>query len=359
MFIRETDASTGLRWISVALMLTGLAATGRTLGEGTKDIPTEDVGTPVGVFLSESGNLQWLNFWVAQGAGMFSDEGLDVELVFSNKPGGGSQYLVTGKADMALMSRPKYLNAIGKGQPVVIFANLFRNDPINLVVQGDVAEERDLSAELPLAERLERMRGLRVGVAPGPPPRLRVLLVSAGMDPDKHIETVIVPGPEQNRAFGDKRVDALYAHTPYLETALVDQDAVLVVNQSAGEVPGLGGRQIHALVCMQDYARKHPEVLVAMTRAIHRAQQLIHADLQATVRAVLESEIKLEAPEGLPTIVGLYAPAIPDTPAVSAGRAFRELALFPEHKVAPDLTLEDIAAHVDNQYVERALAGDR
>jgi len=311
------------------------------------------------VFLSEPGNLQWLNFWVAQGAGLFSDEGLDVSLVFPERPGAGSQFLVHGKADVALMSRPRYLNAIGKGQPVVIFANLFRNDPINLVVQGDIAEERHLSADLPLAERLDRMHGLKVGVAPGPPPRLKVLLATAGMDPDRNIEILIVPVPEQNKAFGERRVDALDAHTPYLETALVDQGAVLVVNQSAGEVPALSGRQIHALVTTDDYAQAHSDVLVKMTRAIYRAQQLIHSDLQATLGAVLESDVKLDAPEGLSTIVGLYAPAIPDTPEVSAALAFRELELFPEHKAAPDLTPEKIAAHVDNRYVQEALATSR
>jgi hypothetical protein len=89
-----------------------------------------------------------------------------------------------------------------------------------------------------------------------------------------------------------------------------------------------------------------------------RAQQLVHSDVQAAVEAVRASQVELEAPEGLSTIVAIYAPAVPDTPDVSAELAFRELALFPEHKIAPDLSLEAIAGHVDNQYVEAALAGE-
>lgn len=357
MSLRESSAAGVFRWLPMALILAGLTLPGPTWSEDAADSRTGYELTPVRVFLSEPDNLQWLNFWVAQGTGFFSDEGLDVSLVFPQRHGGGSQYLVHGKADVALMSRPKYLNAIGRGQPVVVFANLFRNDPINLVVQGDLAKERQISIGEPLADRMEKLRGLKVGVAPGPPSRLRVLLVSVGMNPETDIETVIVPGPEQNRAFGERRVDALYAHTPYLETALVDQGAVLVVNQSAGEVRALSGRQIHALVTTRDYAKKHPEVLVRMARAVYRAQQLIHSDPEAAAGAVLESGVKLDAPEGLPTIVGLYAPAVPDTPEVSAELAFRELELFPEHKAAPDLTLDEIAAHVDNRYAEEAVTG--
>lgn len=357
MFICESAATRNSRWLSLALVVAGLVIVHPTWGEDAKDSRSEYVPTPVRVFLAEPDNLQWLNFWVAQGADYFSDEGLNVSLVFPQRHGGGSQYLVHGKADVALMSRPKYLNAIGKGQPVVVFANLFRNDPINLVVQGDVAKQRQISIGEPLAERLEKLRGLKVGVAPGPPTRLRVLLVSVGMNPETDIEMVIVPGPEQNRWFGDRRVEALYAHTPYLETALVDQGAVLVVNQSAGEVRALSGRQIHALVTTRDYAKKYPEVLVRMCRAIYRAQHLIHSDPEAAAGAVLESGVKLDAPEGLSTIVGLYAPAVPDTPAVSADLAYRELELFPEHKAAPDLTLDEIAAHVDNRYAEEAVTG--
>lgn len=51
-------------------------------------------------------------------------------------------------------------------------------------------------------------------------------------------------------------MDAIYAHTPYLGTAVVEQDGVLIVNQSAGEVPELADRQIHMLVTTREYAAR-------------------------------------------------------------------------------------------------------
>jgi ABC-type nitrate/sulfonate/bicarbonate transport system substrate-binding protein len=311
----------------------------------------------VRAFVPDPNNLQWMNFWVARGGGFFAREGLDVQLVVPPKAGKGAQFLKQGKADVGVMPRPMYLTLIGEGQPVVVFANLLANDPINLVLRDSVARQRNLSADMPLKERLEGLHGLKVGVAPGPPPRLRKLFESVGLNADRDIEMVIFPGPAQNAAFGDLKVDALYAHTPYVERALVEQGAVMLVNQSAGEVAALSGRQIHAMVTTRKYAQEHPDVLVRISRAIYHAQQLIHADRKAAREAILVSGVELEFPAGLETIVGLYEPAVPGTPAVSIEDALGELDLYPAKKAAPNLTRDDLKGHVDNQFVEAALAG--
>ena len=98
---------------------------------------------------------------------------------------------------------------------------------------------------------------------------------------------MIYRGQEQNEAFGDGRVDALYAHTPYLEKALVDQDAVMVVNQSNGEVPKLAVRQIHTLVVSRQMVAEKRETVTGLVRAIARAETLIHGDRPAAVAAIL------------------------------------------------------------------------
>jgi len=310
--------------------------------------------TTVRVAVPGDDNLQFMTFWVARGAGLFTAEGLDVQIVVPPMPGAAGQFMVMGRADVALLAPPMYLNLVGQRQPILIFASLFQNDPINLVVRQDVAEERGLSADMPLRERLEAMRGLRVGVAAGPPTRLRVLFESVGLDADRDIEMVIVGGDAQNQAFADGEVDALYAHTPYLEKAIVEQGAVMIVNQSAGE--GADHTNRHSLVTTRNYAAANPDVLVAVARAIHRAQQLIHRDLDATAEALRASGVRLLAPEGLETILAIYEPAIPATPAVSVGGVVRELELFPAQQTPPDLSGIDLADYVAPQFAEQAVA---
>ena len=337
------------------------ARTVATLGEevapSPTDVPAPSSANAVRVALPVDNNLQWMNFYVAQGAGFFDDEGIDVQIVVPPMPDAAAQFMVMGRADVALLPRPMYLESIGRGEPVLIFANLLSNDPINLVVREEDAEKRGISADIPLAERLNAMRGLRVGVAPGPPTRLRLLFESVGLDADSDIEMVILHGAEQNPAFADGSVDALYAHTPYLERSLLKQGAVMIVNQSVGEVPELTNRQIHVLMTTQEYAGSNPQVLAAMTKAVYRAQQLIHTDPQATADAIRSSEVQLQEPEGLETIIAIYEPAIPQTPEVSVEGALRELgSFFPAHRSPPDLSGTDLTNHVDNQFAEQAIA---
>jgi ABC-type nitrate/sulfonate/bicarbonate transport system substrate-binding protein len=309
----------------------------------------------VRVLAPNDNNLQWLNFWVAEGAGYFADEGLQLAVTpggTGDEEGGRrvTQALIDGSADVAIQPRPLFLLAVGERQPVVAFANLLRNDPINLVVNGDIAAARGLSAQSPLADRLGGLRGLKIGVAPGPISRLRVLAAVAGLDPNTDITIMTVPGQVQNQFFGERTVDALYAHTPYLETALTQQNAVLIVNQSAGEIPALAERQIHMLVTTRQFRDAQPDVLLRMTRAIHRAQRLIHADRQATLGAIRASSVRLRAPDALELIVELYEPAVPLTPAVSIEGALAELAFFPGRRVPPDLSGVDMTPYVDNSF---------
>ena len=296
-----------------------------------------------------------MSFWIALGAGYFRDEGLEVEVIVPPSPMGTGNFLLQSRADIAVMPPPMFLPLIAQENPIVVFGNLLQNDAINLVVRSEVMVERNLNVDASVEERLRGIRGLKVGVAIGPPTLLRVMFESVGLNADEDIEMVIVAGHEQNQAFEDGLVDALYAHTPYLETALMRQGAVLLVNQSAGEVPELGGnRQIRALVTTRDFASDEREVLVRIIRAIQSAQNLAHTDLAATVQAVLDAGVPDLERELVETIVEIYAPAIPTSPAVSTEGLTRELELYPAHLAKPDLSGIDLDIYVDTEVLKEA-----
>jgi ABC-type nitrate/sulfonate/bicarbonate transport system substrate-binding protein len=307
----------------------------------------------------EHGNLQFLSFWVAIGAGLFVDEGLDVELVFSPTPDQAPQLLLQQQADVAVLMPPMFLGMIADAHPVKLFANLLTHDPINLIVDRDLAQALDLSASAPLAERLEALTDRRIGVAPQAAHRLRVLFASVGMNADQDIEIVVTHGEEQIQALADGTVDALYTHTPYLEEALVEHDAFLLVHQSAGEVPELAGLQIHSLVTTQSYMREAPQVLFAVTRAIQRAQQLVHSDPSDAVRAVLRSGVPGLVTTRVEAVVDVYRPATPRTPVVLADGIIRAAPLFPSRPRVPDFTAIDVEDYIASQFARKAVCSTR
>lgn len=302
------------------------------LGVNAASAETIRVGIP------ERNNLQYLAFWIAQGAGLFQAEGLDIEVVIPDAPNMSGMTLMQRRVDVALLQPPVYLGLIAEQHPFVLFANLLANDPINLIVRADVAAKLQLDPRAPLADRLKALKGLKIGVAPEPPRRLRILFAEAGLNADQDVQIVIRRAEDQIEALTSNAVDALYTHTPFLEDALVRVGAVMIVNQSGGEVAPLRGGQIHSLGATKEYAAAHPEVIQKLTRAIARAQDLLHKDQKAAVEALVAAGIPAPTPKHLETIVNLYAPAVPGTPRVSAEAIERNARLYPARPAMPDFT---------------------
>lgn len=303
--------------------------------------------TALKLLVPERDNQQWMSFWVALGAGYFRDEGIDVQPVFSDTPGDApGVFAKDDSPPVAVLPPPMYIDLIADKVPLRIVANLMRNDGINLLVRRSVMEERKLSPTAPVAERLRGLRGLRIGVAPGPVGRLRTLFRTYGMDVEKDLKVVIMTGHQQNEEFGAGHVDVLYSHTPYLERAMVQQDAMLLVNQSAGEVKPLAARQIHALATKRAFAAAQPKLVAALVRAIARAEKLIHADRAAAVAAI---EKTLTAPRDhklVETIVKVYEPAIPTDPGVSVEGTRHAIDFYPASKLPPKLDGIDLRDYV-------------
>ncbi|HEY4312701.1 MAG TPA: ABC transporter substrate-binding protein [Pirellulales bacterium] len=336
--LQDFAQARALKYILPAVVLFGCLAGAGAAAELPIIVPDRD-------------NLQFMSFWVAKGAGYFADEGVELRLLVPEQPNQAQRMVLAGEADCAVLPPPMYLELIAKKFPWVLVANLLENDAINLVVRRSIVEERKLDLNASLKDRLTGLAGLRIGVAPNPPTRLRALFRSVGLDADQVIKMVIYRGQEQNEAFGDGRVDALYAHTPYLEKALVDQDAIMVVNQSNGEVPKLAVRQIHALVVSQRMVAEKRETVTGLVRAIARAETLIHGDRPAAVAAILREFPDMER-RHVEKVVEVYQTAIPTSPRVSSKGFQAALELFPASRQPPDLSGLDLNEFVAPEFAD-------
>jgi len=306
---------------------------------------------PVRIEVPSATNLQFFALWVAVGSGAFKAEGLEPRILVAPSPRLSGEMLFRGDADVALLPPPMFLGMMAEEKPVRLFASLLANEPINLVVRKDVAEARAISGRSSLRERLLALRGARIGLASEVGPRLRTLYASAGLDAEKDAQLVVVAGPEQVKELADRKVDALFAHTPYLETALVQYGAMLVVGTSKGEIPALSQGQIHALATTRAVAASRPELIGAVTRAIARAERLIHSDAGATVDALIASGATTDR-RLTEAIAAIYAPAVPDTPRISLDGIVRDAKLYPAHPRAPDFGRVKASDYVSAEFAE-------
>lgn len=326
------------------------------IGLGAAALQVRAAGAaPVRIEVPNLRNLQFFSLWVALGAKLFEAEGLVPSILAAPQPRSVGGRLFTGEADVAVLPPPMYLGMMAEAKPVRLFASLFANDPINLVVRKDIAAARKVPLRGPLKDKLEALKGVKLGVAGEPPPRLHALFAAAGMDAAKDVEIVVIHGPDQVAAFKDRKVDALFAHTPYLETVMVDDGAVLVVDTSGGEVVGLTGNQIHALGAMDVVVRDKRDLLIKVTRAIARAQRIAHTDAAATVAALKASAAAAVDPRQVDAIAAIYADAVPLSPRISIDGIRRAAALYPAHPRHPDFSVVNPADFVAADIAEAAL----
>lgn len=297
------------------------------------------------VVVPDGENLQYLSFWAARATGAFADVGLDVEVVSPSAPPQTATKLEESSAEAAVLPAPMALSMIARRVPIVLVAKLLDSDPIELVVRRSVLEDKKLDASMPLRARLEGIRGLRVGVAPHPPSRLRALFASEGLDADRDVSMVILHGKEQNAAFREGRVDALFAHTPFVERAIVHDDAVVLVNLSRREVPALAGRMVHALAFKKGVLATRRDLVVRTYRAIARTERAIHED-PARIAEALARAFPARDRREIDTIVALYEPAVPRSPEVHVEDLPPALALFPAGQDKPDLSGVHLADYV-------------
>ena len=307
--------------------------------------------TPLKVLVPEKDNLQYLVFWVAKATGAFDRQGIDLEVIVAPPAtaGGGTPpvegMLENGEADAAVLAPSVYLRMIGAKAPIVLVANLFKNEPYALVVRRESAEARNISAALPLHDRVAGLKGATIGYPPAAYARLRALLASQGLDIDKDVHAKVLLARAQNDAFKDKALDAALLATPHLEKAVTSDGAVVMVNLARGEAPELASRQTHVLAVSRRTWQERRELINAVASAIAEAERLIHSAQGETVDALAKAFPGRDRRE-LETIVALYEPAVPATPEVRAEDIAPALSLVPEGVPKPDLAGVDLAPFV-------------
>ena len=110
------------------------------------------------------------------------------------------------------------------------------------------------------------------------------------------------------------------------------------------------------MLATRTYIDQNPEKVEKLTRAIYRAQQLVRSDLDLAVTALVESGVQGLDQELVRTIVELYAPALPLTPAVSAEGILTQHLMFPAHQEAPDLAGIDLSLYLTPEFAEKVVA---
>ncbi|HLQ35234.1 MAG TPA: ABC transporter substrate-binding protein [Chloroflexota bacterium] len=217
---------------------------------------------------------------VAAELGFFRDEGLDIDHVelFFPVPK-AMQALKEGEFDFVAGAAHATLQAFSDWRGARLLAALAQHMYWFLVLRADLGAKRG---------ELGKLKGLRIGAAPGPDLGLLRLLREIGLEPGRDVQVGPVPGASAEsvsfgvtaaQALADGQLDGFWANGMGAEVAVRRGIGTIVLDVRRGDGPEPARHYTFpALVTREDLVQRHPETAAAAVRALIRAQECLRED---------------------------------------------------------------------------------
>ncbi|MDZ4341156.1 MAG: ABC transporter substrate-binding protein, partial [Candidatus Binatia bacterium] len=231
-----------------------------------------------------SPNVQYLPAYVAQTKGIYQQEGLNVELIAMRGAREGVQALVVGDLQFAMTLGP-VLPAIWRGIDLKLLGQMVGMPTFSLIVRPEI-------------NRIEDLKGKKIGVSFGGMTFALVheLFKLHGIDPDKGVEYVNIPGSSPKVAYLDKGViaAALIAPPTEFEAIQSGNKRLVYLGDVMPDVPFTG------LIATTRYIKENPEIVKRMVKATVRAVYKT-AEEPDTAISVMQNYLKMKPEEAKET----------------------------------------------------------
>jgi len=251
------------------------------------------------VKITNIGHGYWAGpFYVAQHENLFQKYGLKLE---STSVKGGSislQTALTKQADAAMVTFEHVLKAASKGQRVVSIFRFIMRPLNNVIVKNEVARG---SAGLSVAERVHKLKGLRIGVpsAGGSGEKMLTVLANKyGLKLPGDITTVYLGGNPSSyvAAFKKGQIDAAMMFEPagvYIQQAGL---GTTLIDLMKGEEEVFNDLLFMTLTTHPDTIKKKAGLLRKITAVYSEALRIMHTN-PARGKEIMAKEFSTLSPE--------------------------------------------------------------
>ncbi len=303
-------------------------------------------------------------FWptlAAQGLGLFSENGLEVELV---RAGGGARSLAAvagGDAHFNIGAPASAFRARARGSDVMMIAPAVAQYFDNITISGDWARRHNITPQSSYQDRLRALRGITLAVSSvggGADQLLRFLCRKTGLNPDRDLTITAIPdGQNMMAAMTRGRIDGFIIPPPTGEDAVRNHGAQPLIWPGRGEVPELDGFIYIGVIARESWLRRNREIAVRFLRAQQQALEAVrHLELGIRAREAVWSGWHQRAEKGLFDDVWKNAvPAYPRSVAVEASMVDRIVAFVNDTLPEPLDPVQTRSAWT-NEYAAEALA---
>jgi len=221
--------------------------------------------------------------------GFFKEEGLTVTTRVT-PPGSTVPALIGGAIDVSGVNWIATIVAYNRNIPIQVIAEADAGSPgyVTILVKNDSP-----------VRNLNDLVGKKVGAPSAPPGVCDVMVADTMGKPDAStgIAFTSIPVPQMMATLASGGVDAICLPEPLLTPVLQKKEARVVYDPFGGEHEGL---PIVSYTVSAEFAKKNPNTVAALQRAIAKAQQLCIDDPNA-VREVLPAFVHI-TPEQAKTV---------------------------------------------------------
>jgi NitT/TauT family transport system substrate-binding protein len=264
-----------------------------------------------------SNSLGWLSIYAARANGYFNDEGIALELIIV-QGGADIAAIISGSVDFDATSTGGLLRAFAGGTELLGVYNILGKCVYDLAIRKDTAKRLGITSDMPVQERLKRIKGTIIGAGSGigviPYQVAYFLVKEAGLEPGKDVTILAAGGGDSALvALRTGHIDIMSYPPPFPQIAIKNGDAMSLVANTRGEYPPLNSFQTSVLVVRPEYAKKNRDTVRHVVNAMVRGSRWVAENDAKEVAKVVAKFFK-NAPSDvlLSAVETIKAAVIPD-----------------------------------------------
>lgn len=189
--------------------------------------------------------LYFIVHFVAEGAGFFKKEGLELDTVDVTTGPRQVAAVMGGSVDIAPLGLQLVIQATSRGGNIIALSNGYSILPMSLVLSNDAIKKVGITLDMTTDDKIKRIKGLKIGITgpgSGTDDMARTLTGTRGLDPDKDITIQPLGNGDSMLAALEKGVtDGFVFTSPIPETAVARGLGQIVVEPLNGDVPEADG----------------------------------------------------------------------------------------------------------------------